>query len=60
MILELYLRVNQDEAGYQHSGNKIQRVVVELDKEQMHDFVERLNKIEKEVVGLSEWISNFN
>ena len=54
MILELYLRVNQDEAGYQHSGNKIQRVVVELDKEQMHDFVERLNKIEKEVVGLSE------
>ena len=54
MILELFLKVNQDDEGHLHSGKSIQRVVVELDKDQMREFVGRLSKIEKEVVGLSQ------
>ena len=54
MVLELFIRVNQDDAGLNHSGKRIQRVVVELDREQARDLVSRLEGIQKEVVALSE------
>ena len=34
MVLELFLRVNQDENRVTHSGKSIQRVVLELNKEE--------------------------
>ena len=51
LVLELKLRVNQDENGH-HNGKAIQRVIVELDREEARDFLSRLTKIEKEIVGL--------
>ena len=53
LVLELKLKVNQDENGH-HNGKAIQRVIVEMDKEEARDFMGRLAKIEKEIVGFSQ------
>ena len=45
LVLELKLSVNQDENGH-HNGKSIQRVIVELDREEARSFMERLSKIE--------------
>tara|TARA_B110000285_G_scaffold188478_1_gene214684 strand:- start:66 stop:350 length:285 start_codon:yes stop_codon:yes gene_type:complete len=52
MILELKLGVNRDENG-NHNGKAIQRVVVELDREEARDFMSRLSKIEQEIIQLN-------
>ena len=42
MVLELMLKVNQDDAGAVHSGKTIQRVLFELNLEETRDFVNSL------------------
>ena len=51
MVLEMMLRVNED-SGIQYSGKQIQRVIVELDKEQTRTLVSKLGSIQKEVIQL--------
>ena len=53
LILELFLRVNHDEqSGENHGGKSIQRVLIEMDKEEARDFTQRLQEIEKEIVSI--------
>ena len=51
MVLELLLKVNED-SGIQFSGKHIQRVILELDKEQTRTLVSKFAAIEKEVIQL--------
>ena len=53
LVLELFLQVNQDEEGKNMGGKVIQRVIIEFDKEEMRDFIEKLESIEREVIALS-------
>ena len=59
MVLELFLQVNQDESGKNMGSKVIQRVIVEFDKDEMRDFVEKLESMEKEVIALSGANWNF-
>ena len=54
MILELLLKVNQDEQGLEYSGKTLQRVILELDKEETREFQNKLMGIQKEIISLSE------
>lgn len=54
MVLELFLKVNEDDqTGINHSGNSVQRVVVEMNKEEAREFAAKLQGIQKEIVALS-------
>ena len=54
MILELLLKVNEDERGQEYSGKTLQRVILELDKEETREFQNRLMAISKEISSLSD------
>ena len=46
LVLELLLRVNHDEqSGENHAGKAIQRVLIEMDKEEAREFTQRLQEI---------------
>lgn len=46
MVLELFLKVNEDDqTGVNHSGKTIQRVVIEMNKEEAREFAGRLQNI---------------
>ena len=52
MVLELFLKVNQDQSLNNYSGKAIQRVILELNMDEAIDFSNRLQAIEKEIQAL--------
>ena len=42
LVVELFLRVNQDDVGESHSGKTIQRVLLEFDLHEAQDFIQSL------------------
>ena len=51
LVVELFLKVNQDDVGETHSGKTIQRVLLEFDLEEARTFIGSLQKIEEEIVA---------